>query len=246
LIGRIEWRQSITGVRTQSKTKFAIICAMAVIALALMVPLSARVQGFYRVRYQRAFVDWHAVRALDHFWSRHYDVAAGELKKVASTSITELRPILKADIDARFKDAETLVMRFRAAQTGGRSPNFGEILMVGRAVRLAPQAPGVKGALADSRKLVEEGVAAYVTGVAKIRKGDVAAAAESLRRSRMICRGLLHQDLLLRYTENQDVAEYNADDRGLINYYLHTPDEKLKTDLLAYPPIRVFAPIKLR
>lgn len=238
----IEWRRSIAGLRARSTTWVISFWILTACAVVLLIPLSSQIRRHYQTRYQRAFLDWHAVKALDLFGTRRFDAAARELSKIAETSIPQFREILRTEIGARSKDSETLLRRSGINEEGQRPRAFSELLMVGRASRLTPQRPEVTKAMGDARNTIEEALSSYVSGVTNLRKRDFAAAAEDLRRSRTLCRGMLHQDLLLSYTRNPDLARYEADRRGLLTYYLETPDDQLRAALLAYPPIRQFAP----
>jgi len=241
VLRRIAWCQSIARLRAQSTIQFALLCALMIGSLTLLIPLSSKVRAFYAARRDEARIDWHAVKALHLYNIRKYDAAAKELKLAAPASLDERGPVMQAEIDGRIKDAETLVRRFREHEGARRTPAFSELLMVGRAMRLAPQAQGVGAAMTDAQKILDDVIGEYVAGIRSLRNGDVAAAAERIRRSKTICRGFLHQELLLRYAENQNLDRYSAGDRGLIRHYLQTNDDQLIASLRAWPPVRQFA-----
>lgn len=240
VVRRIDWRQSIVRVRAHSRFQLGILCTLAILTVILLVPVANKARELYRIRYEEASIDWHAVEALHYFGVRQYDAAAKELKLASPTSLGERHAVLHADLEGRFRDAESLVKRSRASRIAGQPPTFSELLMVARAARLAPLTRSVDEAMTEARTILVKALDEYVAGIANIRNGDGTAAAKYIRNSKAICRGLLHQDLLLRYAENQNLATYSAEDRGLIRYYLEREHDALKSDLMAYPPIRQF------
>jgi hypothetical protein len=239
----MDWRGTLGQAWTHRKVECAILGALVVAGLGLSGFLFGPVRDLYRIRYQRTSENWPAVRALELVRVRDYEAAQREVRKAPRKGdVGETLAMVEKDIERRLKDAETLVDRFREHKRAERVPTFEEVLMVGRAARLAPRAAHVKEAQTEARKIVEGTLTRYLAGIERLKRGDPAGAAEELGKSRTTCRGFLHQDLLIRHTQNRDLQSHSPEERGLLSYYLNTPRDKLRADLLAYPPIQLFQP----
>jgi hypothetical protein len=237
---RIAWIDSLRRARSQTPWQFTFLCVLAVAAAILAGFFWKPLRELYQVRYQRASVDWHEIRALDLMRQHDYEAARREFLKASHKSTDGKLAAVQADVDGRLRDARELISRFESYRKAGKPLTFDQLLMIGRAHRLAPRAAYVTSAMADGQRIVEEALMRYLKGVERIKQGDAAGAAEELRRSRAVCKGLLHQDLLLRFTGNRHLEAYSAEEQGLINYYLKTSMESLRAKALKYPPIRIF------
>lgn len=242
----IDVPKSLRALRDRSQSERTVLALGVFAAVVLFGVLALSGARFYEVRYQYALIDWHAVYAFDAMAHGDYTKALKELKEVAPSTVTrEARERLAAEIDRRLKDAETLLTRSHSLRKSGRSSTFAEILMIGRAARLAPRAPHVQAAVVTCRQILSTAAENYLEGVEHLRQHDYKQAVTNLRASKQACSGLLHQDLLLRYANNQSPSLYTPEERALVAYYLRTPLQKLKADFLAWPPLLAFAPIGL-
>lgn len=237
---RVDWRESLRKVASQRKLGVAGLCALALVAVILAAVLASPVGELYKVRHQRTFVDWHAVRALDLVRTKDFEGAKQQLQKATRKTNPEKLAMVENDIAGRLTDAQTYIKRFRDHKVQARSPTFDDVLLVGRAAQIAPQVADVKVAMSEARKIIEEAKNPYLRGIERIKQGNAAGAVDELRRSKTACQGLLHQDLLIRYARDPHSKSFTADERAMIDYYLKTPSETLRKNVLEYPPIRLF------
>ena len=236
----IDWWDSVKRIGKKSKFKLTLLILLTLSMIALVGFLWSPIQYFYVVRYQRTLMDWHAIQAIDQLRVKNYESALKELRGVSEWEYQISVPEIEEDIKGRLKDADTLVRRFNEHKKSGRAPSFEEILMIGRAARLASRSPNVSAAIRDGRAILEKALAEYQKAIYFLQNNDFTSATVSLKQSQATCRGLLDQELLIRYITKPDLTKFNDDERDKISYYLKTLPSDLEDNLLNYPPFAIF------
>jgi hypothetical protein len=235
----VDWRGSFQRIRLGGVRPILLIGVQVVAVLIAVIFLNNPLTDFYRVRYERAHLDWHLIREKDLVRIGDYDHALAEFKKRGASEAENGSQQQLEDMRLRLVDAGNLVNRFNQIRQTNRI-TLEELLMCQRAAVLAPRSPQVQKALEEGRSIALRAGEAYLRGVALMRQKNLRAAADEFVASIRACSRLLHQDTLVKFCQTGDASRLTEVEQSAVQYYLNAPEKELAREVWDYPALAYF------
>ena len=238
------WIRSYRYWLTRGRTWQKVTLLAAPVALVVVsIGAKSATSNYYRARLFMAKFDWPYAEAKAYLSIGEYEAAIaaferqGERFGYMPPDTRTRRDWELQETRRRLADVKNYLARFERTKQQGTF-GVGALLLVQRAFQLYPDSAEVLAAAKQASQMLRSRFDLYLSGLERWQNQDCLSAQKLLREPRNGLVRIFDEEVLLRYCRNPAFEAFNDDEKEILNVYLSTPIEELRTILWEHPLVR--------